>query len=87
MGTSRTLGLDVRPDIETRLRELAEARGESLDAFLLRVVEEGGSATGAPPLSTDEWFRQFEEWADSFPDAPAIPDAALTRESLYPDRG
>lgn len=39
-----------------------------------------------PHLSTAEWAQQFEEWADSFPDAPPIPDEALSRKNLYPDR-
>ncbi len=43
-----------------------------------------GSATKR--LSPEEWGTQFEEWADSFPDAPPIPDSALSRENLYPDR-
>jgi hypothetical protein len=34
----------------------------------------------------EEWSQQFEEWADSFPEAPPIPDEALSRENLYPDR-
>jgi hypothetical protein len=37
-------------------------------------------------LSPEEWAREFDEWADSFPEAPPIPDEALSRENLYPDR-
>ena len=37
-------------------------------------------------LSPEEWAREFDEWADSFPDAPPIPDEALSRENLYSDR-
>lgn len=39
-----------------------------------------------PRLSIEEWAQQFEEWANSFPDAPPIPDEALSRKNLYPDR-
>ena len=37
-------------------------------------------------LTAEEWAPQFEEWADSFPEAPPIPAEALRRENLYPDR-
>jgi len=39
----------------------------------------------ARPLSAEEWAQQFEQWADSFPEAPVIPDESLSRENLYPD--
>jgi hypothetical protein len=47
----------------------------------LRPDEEGFKA-----LARAQWAHEFEEWADSFPDAPPIPDEALSRENLYPDR-
>jgi hypothetical protein len=37
-------------------------------------------------LASSQWVRQFEEWADSFPNAEHISDEALSRENLYPDR-
>jgi hypothetical protein len=54
--------------------------------FLLHLVEERAGGASRSRLSAEEWSRQFEEWADSFPNAPLIPDEALSRESLYPDR-
>jgi hypothetical protein len=73
------MSLNLGPDLEKRLQGLAAAEGVSLEAFLQHLVEvrAGGAA---PPR------YQFEEWADSFPNAPLIPDEALSRESLYPDR-
>jgi hypothetical protein len=80
------MNLNLRPDIEERLLSLASANGVSLEAFLQQVVEEKDGSATKPRLSSDEWSRQFEEWADSFPDAPPIPDEALSRENLNPDR-
>lgn len=80
------MALEVTPEIEARLVALAHDNGVSVEAFLRQVLEEKSRAIPGKRLSPEEWSAQFEEWADSFPDAPPIPDAALNRENLYPDR-
>lgn len=80
------MSLNLRPDLEERLQGLAAAGGLSLEAFLQHVVEERAGDAARPHLSAGEWIHQFEEWAGSFPSVPLIPDEALSRESLYPDR-
>lgn len=80
------MGLTVRREIEERLRTLAKARGVSVDAFLQQVVDEKSALMGPQRLSPDEWAHQFEEWADSLSSSAPIPDDALSRENLYPDR-
>ena len=37
-------------------------------------------------LSAEEWEREFDTWIESFPDTAPLPDEALSRENLYPDR-
>jgi hypothetical protein len=49
-------------------------------------VEEKSEHSQAQRLSPEQWAAQFEEWADSFPEAAPIPDEALSRENLHPDR-
>jgi hypothetical protein len=39
-----------------------------------------------PVLSAEEWEREFDTWIESFPDTAPLPDEALRRENLYPDR-
>jgi hypothetical protein len=80
------MSLNLGPDFEKRLQGLAAADGVSLEAFLQHLVEERAGGAARSRLSAEEWSHQFEEWADSFPSAPLIPDEALSRESLYPDR-
>jgi hypothetical protein len=81
------MNLDLVPDTEQRLRSLAEANGLSVEDYLQQIVEEKAGISNPPiRLSAEEWALQFEEWADSFPLAPPIPDEALSRENLYPDR-
>jgi len=80
-----TVTLNLKPELEEGLFAQAQAASLSVEAYLEKVVEE---RLGVPKrrLSVDEWTRQFEEWANSFPEAPQIPDEALSRENLYPDR-
>lgn len=54
--------------------------------ILLCVTEEKTGPSQAPRLRPEPWGQQFEEWADSFPVAVFVPDEALERENLYPDR-
>jgi hypothetical protein len=84
--------LDLRPEIAEGLETLASAQGLSVEEYLQRLVAREVSAMSeashvtANRLSFDKWEHDFEQWADSFPDAPPIPDEALNRENLYPDR-
>jgi hypothetical protein len=83
--------LHLRSEIVAGLEALAAAHGLSVEDYLKQLVERELSTNNpeiAPRLrlSAEEWVHQFEEWADSFPEAPPIPDTALSRENLYPDR-
>jgi hypothetical protein len=80
------MSLNLNPDIEERLIALARSSGVSLEDFLRNVVEEKSEPSRAKRLNPEQWTAQFEEWADSFPEAAPIPDEALSRENLYPDR-
>ena len=53
---------------------------------MIPLVSVGTGQAVPQRLSAPEWTDQFEEWADSFPDTAPIPDEALSRENLYPDR-
>jgi hypothetical protein len=80
------MSLNLNPDMEARLIALAQSSGVSVEDFLLRIVEERTPRSKALRLSPDQWAAEFDAWADSFPEAPLIPDEALSRENLYPDR-
>ena len=74
--------LDVDEKTAAKLRELAAARGVSVDQVLatyvpgLRPSEAGNDAND--PLAA------FEQWADSFTeDSPALSDEAVSRRSIY----
>jgi hypothetical protein len=80
------MNLNLGPDTEDRLRSLANANGVTVEDYLRTVLEEKSALAGSGRLTAEQWTVQFEDWADSFPDAPSIPDEALRRDSLYPDR-
>ena len=86
--------LHLRPETVEALSALAQTHGMSVEDYVQELVNrEWQDRTltlerniSAKRLSPEEWAREFEAWADSFPDAPPIPDEALSRENLYPDR-
>jgi hypothetical protein len=81
------MSLNVNPDIEARLIALAHANGTSVDAFIEQMLARNAPVQPSK-LSPDEWVKEFEAWADSFPEirTTPLPDEALSRESLNPDR-
>jgi hypothetical protein len=80
------MDLNLGAETEQRLRSLADASGASVEDYLRQVIEEKSSLYSSSRLGAGEWAQQFEEWADSFPEAPPIPDEALSRVNFYPDR-
>ena len=85
-----SLTLELPPEREAALKAQAEARGMSLEQWLLNLTEQlAPSASIAHLQKTDpkEWARQFHEWAESHDrNTPLLSDAAISRESIYPDR-
>jgi hypothetical protein len=81
------MSLNIKPDIEARLIALANASGTSIDDFLAQMIARNEQAQPRK-LSPEEWVTEFEAWADSFPQTRStpIPDEALSRENLNPDR-
>jgi hypothetical protein len=73
------------------LKAKAAAQGLTLEAWFQRVAaQESASPSVAHLQKTDpqEWARQFDAWVDSHdPNLPVLSDEAMSRESIYPDRG
>ena len=79
--------IELPPEKEAALKAQAQARGLTVEQWLLRLAEQ----SGPPPValkqnSVDTWEQEFEEWVNSFPDTPPLSDEAISRPSLYPDR-
>lgn len=85
-----TVTLNLPPNIEQLYVAEAQARGLAVE----EVIEEALLAARQPvrpseELSADEWMRRFQEWSESPAHAnlPALSDYAVSRESIYEDRG
>ncbi len=76
----------LTPQEQAALEAQAKAQGVSVDSLLRKAVLQVLSSQehGQPPLTVEEFDRTFEEIADMIPDGtPALPDHALSRESIY----
>ncbi len=82
-----TVTLKIKPELEAGLLAQAEARGMTLEEYLLSVVE-GALVPSTPRAATgEERAAAFEEWARSHPPfAPPLSDDAVSRESIYRHR-
>ncbi len=85
-----TVTLNLPPDIEQLYVAEAQARGLAVE----EVIEEALLAARQPvrpseELSPEEWMRRFKEWSESPAHAnlPVLSDYAVSRESIYEDRG
>jgi hypothetical protein len=84
-----TVALNVPPEKEATFKAQAQARGLSLEQWMLEAADQH-----VPPVSIahlqktnpQEWARQFGAWVDSHrPDIPVLSDEAMSRECIYPD--
>ena len=74
--------LDVDEKTAAKLRELAAARGISIDQVLAAYVP--GLRPTEPMINGKDPLPAFEEWADSFAEeAPPLSDEAISRSSIY----
>jgi hypothetical protein len=84
-----TVTLNLPPDKEAAFQAQAQARGLSLEQWILEIADQQVQPVSIAHLqktNPQEWARQFDEWADSHsPDIPVLSDEALSRESIYPD--
>jgi hypothetical protein len=88
-----TLMIDLRPEVEERLREAATREGQEVDEYVRALIERHlpVAATGQPSLwdtlTPEEWQRVTREWVNSHDRSiPLLPDAAVARESFYEGR-
>ncbi|MBM4049384.1 MAG: hypothetical protein FJ279_30175 [Planctomycetes bacterium] len=79
--------VQLKPEIEARIRTEAEAQGLSIEKYVASVLE---GVTGRPQTpfyataSPQEWARAFRAWAQSHDRAlPLLSDEAVSREGIY----
>lgn len=86
-----TLHIEVSGELEAALQAQALRQGLPADRVAQRVLAEvltpALSGQDATPESGDEKARAFVQWAKSHRDTPPLSDEAISRASMYPDRG
>ncbi|HMD98635.1 MAG TPA: hypothetical protein VKM93_15045 [Terriglobia bacterium] len=80
-----SIQIELKPEIEAELEARAEERGVPLTKYVQELVEQQVPLPPTPSssMTPEERAKAFEEWANSFPPTPPLPDEALTRESFY----
>ena len=80
-----TLTIDIKPETQAGLLAMAEARGMSLEQYVEVVVE--SSVHPQSRMSPKERAAAWIESAKRFPNTAPLSDEAISRESIYADRG
>jgi hypothetical protein len=84
-----TLTLELSPEREAALKAQAQARGMSIEQWLVDLTEQLAPSTSIAHLqktNPKEWARHFDAWVNSHdPNTPVLSDEAMSRESIYPD--
>lgn len=81
-----TVTIQLPPDIEADLVTQARARGLDLTQYVERLLREQVSPSPAA-LSPADRAKSWRESVQGLPDTPPLSDEAISRESIYGDRG
>ena len=78
------------PEREAALKAQAQARGMSVEEWLLdltRQIRPAAARSLQDELTPEEWVRQFNAWVEGH-DRTTLPlsDDAISRENIYADR-
>ena len=65
-----TVTLNLRPETQAGLEVLARAAGQSVEDYLLAMVEGATVSTGTGPRSPEEHATEWIESSGRFPDTP-----------------
>ena len=85
-----TVTLELKPEIEERIKQKAAEKGLTVEAFIETVIDANVSRqTGksfAETATPEEWVKAFKDWINHFPAHPVLSDEAISRESIYRER-
>jgi hypothetical protein len=81
-----TVTLNLKPEVEAGLTAQAQARGMTVEEYLLAVVEGAVLPVSQKALSAEERAAAFEAWSASHRPTPPLTDYAVSREGIYEGR-
>ena len=85
------LTIELSEEKTAALRAQAEARGLTVERWIEQIAgqladAEFTSFAHLQKIDPKEWARRFHEWAEGHDrTTPLLSDAAVSRESIYPD--
>jgi multidrug resistance efflux pump len=86
------LKIRISDDKAPAVKAQAQAQGLTVERWVEKIAEQHAQPQPASiahlqKTNPKEWARQFHEWAESHDrTTPLLSDAAISRESIYPDR-
>jgi hypothetical protein len=79
--------IELPPEIEANLAAQAAAQGIPLPEYLRHLLEEQAAAGTENPLSPQERANFWRDSAGGLPDTKLLSDEAISRETIYSERG
>lgn len=85
-----TVTLEIPSENEAELKARAEALNLTVEEWLTALASQhlrSGSVANLQVSDPEQWLRLLGDWIDSHdPNLPVLSEAAMSRESIYPDR-
>ena len=81
-----SITIDLPPDVEESLKEQAAARGVPLAEHLRRLLAEQAGPQKPRRKTIEERIKQWRD-VSGLPDTKPLSDEAISRESIYAERG
>jgi hypothetical protein len=81
--------LEVEPEIASKIQAKARERGVSVDVYLRELIDQKGvESERSNGLGSQERVRLLRAWASGHSTStPLLSDDAISRESIYGERG
>lgn len=88
-GSSMPTMLEVEPEVASKIQARARERGVSVDVYLRELIDQKRTESEkSNRLSSQERVRLLREWASGhMANTPLLSDDAMSRESMYGERG
>lgn len=82
-----TVTIELPADVEAGLVAQAHAHGMALPLYVQRLLRDQVPVEMSPNLSPTERAAAWREAVKGLPHTPPLSDQAISRESIYGDRG
>ena len=85
-----TFTLELKPEVEERIKQKAAEKGLTLEAFIETVIDADVNRQSEKSFqetaTVEEWERALTDFINNFPQHPVLSDEAISRESIYRER-